>query len=365
MQEDIDVGKDNRKSPLDKDGVSPADAETTLVVPSVRTEGDKLTQGSRAYALAADDPDDELVSFYKIRSKIDETIHEHKSRFLATGESIDEDKAKMLAKWIKNSNLKLLFDKRADHIACLAGQCLELKEGKFVGDVWAVSAWFVIKDTSPICSEWQGLELRLDLAVSVELIRTFGAHRMKWLSRRSHDFAREYVGKVFPLVFRPRFLFDDEHQSCLPGPDIRSPQLGSIPVVPAPNEATIAECIKKAAKSAHDWDALLKVVEILYEHRQPFGDALSEWLIKAAERKAERPKGSTAGSKINNEPRNSTICEVIQALKECGMKPEVSDRTAGPACYVCADVFADLFRAKQEKPEPATILQIWKKRRKN
>ncbi len=364
IEENINMGKDNHKSPLDKDGVSPADEEPTLVVPSVRTKGDRLNQGSIAYALAADDSDDALDSFYINKSKIDETIRENESRFLETGKIIDEDKAKMLAKWIKNLNLNSSFDKRADHIVCIAGQCLELKEGKPVGDVYTACVWMVVIDPSPTCPELRGLELCLELVVSVELTHAFGPRRMKWLNGRSHDFAREHVGKILSLGSRSRLLFDGECRSFLLDPDSRNPEPkpSSIPVVPAPNENTIAECIKKAVKHADDWDALVKIAAILRKNQQPFGDALSEWLVRAAEGKAKRPKGSTAGRKINNKPRNSTICEVIQALERCGMKAATSDREPGPACYVCADVFADLFRTK---PKPGTILQLWKTREKN
>ena len=134
------------------------------------------------------------------------------------------------------------------------------------------------------------------------------------------------------------------------------PEYGAIPVVLAPNETTIAQCIKKAAKSADDWDALVRTAAMLRENRQPFGDALSDWLIEAADRRVQPPKGTTAAKWPKNALRDFTICEAIKALERCGIRAATSDREPGPACDVCAEVF---------ELSSGTVLQIWKGRLKN
>ena len=219
-----------------------------------------------------------------------------------------------------------------------------------------VSVKLEVTNPPPVCSERRG---NLELAVSTELTHALGTHSMKWLGDRSQNFARWYVDEDFPPRSRSRRLLDGEYCHFSLDPRRRlQPEPSSIPVVPAPNETTIAECIKKAAKSAHYWDALVTTAAMLRKNRQPFGDALSGWLVKAADRNAKRPKGSTAAKWTKNARRDFTICEVIQALEGCGMRAVTSDREPGPACDVCAEVFGSATKRLTAK----TVLNIWKKR---
>lgn len=81
----------------------------------------------------------------------------------------------------------------------------------------------------------------------------------------------------------------------------------AVPVVPAPDEATITEYIETAQSEADHWDALVKAAATLREHRQPFGGALSDWLIEAAGRNTSRPKGTTAAKWPAGALRDHTI----------------------------------------------------------
>ena len=92
---------------------------------------------------------------------------------------------------------------------------------------------------------------------------------------------------------------------------------------------------------------------MLHRNKQLWGDVLQAWMIKAADRGARQPKGTTAAKWPKNSLRDFTIREVIQALGRCGMPATTNEREHGPACEVCAEVFG---------LQPGSIRKIWNKR---
>lgn len=362
------MGESIRKSALDKGGVPPVDEgsvtdeEPDLVVPSVTTQRGKWNRGNIAYTLAANDPDYALGKYYRDHFEIEKIIRKirkSKSHSKEMQESVSDD-AKMLVVRVKNLHMSMPFEEHADYVAFLAGECLTLKEGKSVGDVCTVFVGLQIANPPPALLEWRGEWRNIKLAVPAGLINVFGTQSHTWCSYRSEDFARDYERKGFPPDSVSYRLFDGGDWSCIPDLAFRrsQPEPDSIPVVLAPDETAIVQYIERAAKSVDHWDALLKVVAILREHRQPLGDALSEWLIKAAKPKAKLPNGLTAAKWTKNALRDHAICEAIQALRRCGMKVQTNDREPGPACDVCAEVFGSATKSLSAK----RALNIWKDR---
>ena len=142
------------------------------------------------------------------------------------------------------------------------------------------------------------------------------------------------------------FSLDPESRSSQPEP-------GVIPVVPAPEEDTIAQYIEKAPSRPDLWDALVKAAAMLHRNKQPVGDALQGWLTEAAGRETQRPKGTKAEKWPENALRDFAIREAIRALERCGVKAATNDREPGSACVVCAKVFM---------LSAATVFNIWKRR---
>ena len=331
------MGKDNRESALDKGGASP------LVVPSVSTQRNIWNLPATAYRLAAEDSD-ALLRFAQGHHEIENAIRQHKS--------IGEDDAKALAKRIKELHLSRSFDGREDHRAFLVGECLKLKEGKSFGDVYAAFVSLEVANPPPKFSKWvrAGSWLNVKLAMPAELKTAFGVHSDTWLQYRSVDFVREHERKDFPpsSFDGGSFFF-----SLDPGSRRSQPEPGVIPVVPAPEEDTIAQYIEKAPSRPDLWDALVKAAAIVHRNKQPVGDALQGWLTEAAGREAQRPKRSTAEKWPENALRDFAIREAIRALERCGVKAATNDREPGSACVVCAKVFM---------LSAATVFNIWKRR---
>ena len=161
------MDKDNRESALDMGGASPVDEGPTLVVPEVETKRDEWNIHAAAYRLAAKDSD-ALVRFYQEHHEIEKDIRRH--------EFISEDDAKELATRIKELHLSRSFDGREDYRAFLVGQCLKLKEGKSVGDVYAAFAHLEVANPPPAFPERGGPWHVIKLAVPAELIAAFGVN---------------------------------------------------------------------------------------------------------------------------------------------------------------------------------------------
>ena len=255
------------------------DANSAPVVPSVRTQRDEWNTNATAYTLAAmdSDPDsDTLIRFYQEHYEIENAIREHESLYQATGESIREDDAVALATRIRNLHLSHSFDGHADYVAFLTGQCLKLKEGQAAGEVCTAIAKLEVKTPPPAFPEWRGTWRTIKLAVPAELNAAFGAQSHAWLGYRSEDFARDYERKGFPRSSPSSRLFDGGSFGFSLDPESRSsqPESGAVPVVLAPDEATIAQYTECAASSADHWDALTKAAAILRKHRQPGGEVL-------------------------------------------------------------------------------------------
>ena len=233
------------------------------------------------------------------------------------------------------------FAAHADYVAFLAGQCLKLKEGKSVGDAYAASVSLEVANPPPAFPERRGRWRTIKLALPAELNTAFGTQSLAWLSYRSEDFARDYERKGFPPGSPSGHLFDGGSFGFTLDPESRGsqPESGAVPVVPAPDEATIAEYVMRTPSSADHWDALVKVAAILRKHRQPLGDALSDWILCAADRKTRRPDGRKVDRKSRNALRNYAIIEAVRALERCGMMAMTSDREPGPACDAVARAF--------------------------
>jgi len=368
IDENINMRKDIRKSALDKGEVPPVDEgsvpdeESDLVVPSVTTQRGKWNRGNIAYTRAANDNDSDcaLGKYYRDYFEIKNIISKNESHFQETKKPIGKNNAKILVVRVKDLHKSIPFEAHADYVVFLAGQCLTLKEGKSVGEVYTAFVGLQIANPPPAFPARRGKWRNIKLAVPAGLINVFGTQSYTWYGYRSEDFARDYERKGFPPDSVSYRLFDGGDCSCLLDPAFRSsqPEPDSIPVVLAPDETTIAQYIERAEKSVDHWDALSKVVAILCEHRQPLGDALSDWMRETASGRAKRPKGSTAAQWTKNALRNHAICEAIQALDRCGMKAQASDREPGLACCVCAKVFGSATKDLTAK----SVLNIWKRR---
>ena len=81
--------------------------------------------------------------------------------------------------------------------------------------------------------------------------------------------------------------------------------------MPAPDEATIAQYIERAALSADHWHALTKAAAILRKHRQPGGKVLRDWAMDVFGGLATQPKGTTASKRPRDALRNHAIVESV------------------------------------------------------
>ena len=303
---------------------------------------------------------------------LDRDVDDRKRRYQETSEAISNEDACALVKRFRDLYLNnsldedVSFNKRIGNVPSLAGECLTLREGVGPGGVLTTLIRLNIAGSPPEHPETWNLTTTecpgwylIKFAIPGMLVSTFGASfgtwLCQWLGWRRENFVREYLS--FDRFTLPDIATsNDIYLRLVDGDDsaIKNsrPEPGAIPVVLAPNEDTIAQCIEKAASSADDWDALVRTAAMLREHRQPFGDALTDWLIEAAGRKTKRPKGTTT-AKRPKELRNFAIREAIKALERCGMTAMTDEREPGSACVVCAKVF---------ELKPGTIRNIWNKR---
>lgn len=355
------MGK-RRKSASDKGGVPPVDEgaeldkESARIAPSAENEWDTWNPENIAHTRAAKDSDEAFDRFLKEDTDITRTIEEYASLRRETGKSISGDDAEALAVRIKNLYFDLPFDGRADYLDFRAGGCLKLKEGEPSGYLFTVCVDVTIANPPSAVPELRGTRLQNTLAVPIELTGAFGARSNAWLAGRSAEFAREYERKRFTPAPPSDRLFDDSEIRFSYSLSRISPQPepGSIPVVLAPNEAAVTAYIEAARSEADYWEALVKAAAALRKQRQPFGDALNDWLIEAASRNRSEPYGTTVEKWPADELRNRTIIKAIAALERCGMKATRND--VSPPRSAC-DAVARAFGMKF-----ARVMDIWKAR---
>ena len=226
-------------------------------------------------------------------------------------------------------------------------------------------------------SEKSGLPsiVSFNLAIPDGLDRAFGSESFDWLHARCKSFARELGRRRYSSVsFTSHFGFvigrkrhvgrDSQKAAFAKPPDaVRAnlrkafPEieaLAEVPVVPAPDEVTIAQYIELVPSSADHWDALAKVAAILRKHRQPGGEVLRDWAMDVLGGLTTRPDGRKVEKGIEVADRDHAIVGAVRTLKRCGMKVVKNEDEPGPACEVVAQVFG---------LEPATIrnrLKGWK-----
>ena len=204
-------------------------------------------------------------------------------------------------------------------------------------------------------SEKSGLPsiVGFNLAIPAGLDRAFGSESFDWLCLRCESVARELGRRRFPSVpFADSFGFVLGRERHVRRDS--QPESGEVPVVLAPDEATIAQYIERAASKADHWGAFKKAAEILRKHQQPGGEVLRDWAMDVLGGLATRPKGKRAARSPKKALRDNAIVEAVRTLKRCGMKVVRNEDEPGPACEVVARVFG---------LRPATIrnrLKPWK-----
>ena len=144
---------------------------------------------------------------------------------------------------------------------------------------------------------------------------TFGVQTFQWLRERCEPLARELAIRGFPPDSPAARRFDGGG-FALACDSIRPGEV-AVSVVPAPDEATIAKYIERAASCPDHRDALAKVMEVLSQCGQPLGDALTGWLVQ----RSGRPDGRKAAKTPAKALRNHAIIQVVRALERCGIPP--------------------------------------------
>ena len=294
-----------------------SDPDGTPLVESLKSQVDGWSPQPAALVDAADDPD-ALATFYKEQTDIEREIREHEKRYEETEDPIASDGAVALARRIKELLANPLFTGRDDYVVYLAGKCLTLKEGRSEGDVYAATVKLEVKDPPP---GFPGLfSFRLAIPVSLPTCGAdlpFGVQTFPWLGSRLGSFllARERQG--FPPGSRSYHLFDDGDFMLVldPARVTKEPEEGAIPVMLAPDEATIREYIGRVESSADLWNALVKAAKLLTAHGQPLGEALQAWTVN----KSRRPDGRKVAKSPKKALRNHAIIEAVQALERCGI----------------------------------------------
>ena len=252
-----------------------------------------------------------LGDFYREQQSIEIEILRYQETGKATIASGD---AVALAERIKNLRLSPTFGGREDYIAFRAGRCLTLKEGQAAGEVYTAIARVVVNRPAQCAGCWE-----VTLAIPAALRRagpdaTFGVQTFQWLRKHAEPVARGFFirrdGERFASARfgRPDFAFI----IGLPPPD-----RDAVPVVPAPDEAAIAEYIERAASCPDHWAALDVAVKVLRRCGQPPGDALTGWLVG----RGNRPDGRKGKKTPANTLRNHAIIEAVRALERCGIPP--------------------------------------------
>ena len=329
-------------------------AAEALVAPSIRLsrewhpENAALRQAAGASGAA-------LADFYRKQQEIEIEIRRYERRYQETGKAtIAFGDAGALAERIKDLRLSPTFGGREDYIAFRAGRCLTLQEGQASGEVYTAIAKVVVNRPA----EWAGC-WEVTLAIPAALRHagpdaTFGVQTFQWLREHAEPVARGFFirrdGERFASAMyasarfgRPDFVF-------IIG--LTLPDRDAVPVVPAPDEAAIAEYIERAASCPDHWDALAKVVDVLCQCGQPLGDALGAWNVEAL-RGRKRPDPRKAAKAPEKALRNHAIIEAVRALERCRMRVMTNEREPGPACHAVAEAFG--LQAK-------TVLNISKSR---
>ena len=257
-----------------------------------------------------------LVDFYREQQDIEIEIRRYERRYQETDKAkIPFSDAVNLAKRISSLRLLQPFDGRADSIAFKAGRCLTLKEGQAAGKVYTAIA--------RLEATWAGLPQCVTLAIPDALQAagpdaTFGAQTVQWLRERCEPLARELAIRGVPPDSPAARMFDGGGfgLTFTVGKTEPEPAPDAVPVVPAPDEATIAQYIERAASCPDHWDALEAAVKVLRQFGQPPGDALTGWLVE----RGDKPDGRKAAKAPAKALRNHAIIEAVQALERCGMK---------------------------------------------
>ena len=258
-----------------------------------------------------------LADFYREQQEIEIEIRRYERRYKETGEStIAFGDAVALARRSKNLLLTHPFDGRADYIAFLAGQCLTLKEGQAAGGVYTATARL-----ADWAGQWQDVTLAIPAALQVAGPNAaLGVQTFQWLCSRCEPLTRVLAIRVFPPDSPAARKFDGGGFAFIT--DSTPPDRDAVPVVDhwvvlAPDEATIAAYIERAASSPDHWDALEVAVKVLRQCGQPLGDALTDWFVQ----RGNRPDGRKAKKTPANALRNHAIIEAVRALERCGIPP--------------------------------------------
>ena len=349
------------------------DGSEALVVPSNRHPRDGEWHPEHAALQQAAGDWGALVDFYREQRKIGIEILRYERQYQETGEAkIPFADAVNLAKRIKNLRLLEPFDGRADSIELNAGRCLILKKGQAAGEVYTACARLEVVNIP----QWRGAWWDVTLAIPDALQAagpdaTFGAQTVQWLRERCEPLARELAIRGVPPDSPAARMFDGGGfgLTFTVGKTEPEPAPDAVPVVPAPDEATIAQYIEHAASCPDHWDALEYAVKVLRQFGQPLGDALTGWLVE----RSGRPDGRKAAKLPANTLRNHAIIEAVRALERCGIPPtrnrdkrwlarahgwegEIdSDYNPPSGCAIVADAFGNGLTER-------AVAAIWEKR---
>ena len=302
-------------------------AAEALVVPDTRFPLDGEWHPENAALRQAAGASSALANFCCEQQNIEIEIRRDERRYQETGNAtIAFDDAVALAERIKNLRLlqSLILDAlvaRKDYIAFRAGRCLTLKEGQASGTVYAALA--SLEATWPAHRRGWWLDVTLAIPAEIRLagpaeIRlagpdaTFGVQTDQWLRERCEPLARELA---FPPDSPAARMFDGGSFAFSIG--LTPPDRDAVPVVPAPDEATIREYIKRAASCPDHWDALEVAVKVLRQCGQPLGDPLTDWVVQ----RSGRSNGRKAAKAPAHALRNHAIIAAVRALERCGIPP--------------------------------------------
>ena len=299
-------------------------AAEALVVPDTKFPPDGEWHPENAALRQAAGASSALANFYREQQNIEIEIRRYERRYQETGNAtIAFGDAVALAERIKSLYLSPTFGGREDYIAFRAGRCLTLKEGQAAGEVYTAIAKVVVNRPAQWAGCWE-----VTLAIPAALRRagpdaTFGVQTFQWLREHAEPVARGF----FIRRDGERFVSAMFASARFGGPDfvfiigLTPPDRDAVPVVPAPDEATIAEYIERAASCPDHRDALAKVVKVLSQCGQPLGDALGTWNEEALRGRGNRPDGRKAAKAPAKALRNHAIIAAVRALERCGIPP--------------------------------------------
>ena len=188
----------------------------------------------------------------------------------------------------------------------------------------------MLKPTHPEHPEWRkGI-----LAFPAELESAFGVRTYAWLNARLESVWRKVVARTFGEPSSQSGNFGLVF-SWSPRP---KPAPGSILLVPAPIDDTIAEFTTSARQKIDYWESLARAAEILRRYRQPFGDALSDWAVAVLTETFSKPGKTTRSRTTDYALRNMVLNEVVCALVRCGVRKSGDSRDIRKsACEIAGD----------------------------